>query len=191
MSPVRLLPGIALFMSFALSGCTVLPPRAPAPVSNDFGPPTSSPIRSAAIALGEVTSPAWLETGKILYRLAKDPTALRSYATQRWISAPDELLGQRLRERLLGPERQGYRLDARLDRFEQEFARNGTARAILVLRATILAPGGRILASHWFTLSTPTRPDVHGAVQGLSMLAREVSAAIVRWANRIVRMSGR
>lgn len=189
MSRVRCLLGISLFMSFALGGCTLLPPRAPAPVYNDFGPPASRPLRSMAVALGEVTSPAWLATGRILYRPAKDPTALRSYATQRWISAPEELLAQRLRERLEGSRKQGYKLNARLDRFEQEFARNGTARAIIDLRAIILAPDGRIVASHWFTLSTPTRPDVSGAVQGLSTLARETSTAIVRWANRVVRAS--
>lgn len=189
MSRVRFLLGISLFMSFALGGCAFLPPHAPTPVYNDFGPPASTPIRSKVVAFGEVTSPAWLETGRILYRPAMDPTALRSYATQRWISSPEVLLGQRLRECLLGSKRQGYRLDARLDRFEQEFARNGTARVIIDLRAIILAPSGRILASHWFTFSAPTRPDVSGAVQGLSMLARETSVAIVRWANGVVQAS--
>lgn len=189
MNRFRLVHGTVLFMIFALAGCKVLPPRSPAPVYNDFGPPASSPIQSTAVTLGQVTAPIWLETGKILYRPAKDSTALHSYATQEWIGSPVNLLRQRLLERLSGPRRQGYRLDARLDQFEQEFSRNGTAQAIIVLQARILSPDSRTLASRRFTFSTSTRPNVTGAVEGLSVIARKATKAIVRWANKAVRKS--
>ncbi len=166
----------------ALSGCGLLPPHAAPPRYHDFGPPVTGQPANAGLYLREVTAPAWLDSGEIQYRLLMtDSTQLRAYATARWIAAPSRLLAQRLREQLPGTGSPHYGLRVELERFEQDFDTPDHARAVMQLHAVITAADGTTLAAHDFTFSTPTPPDVAGAITGLAALAQQATEAILAW----------
>lgn len=181
----------ASFLFLALSGCSVLPAHAPSLGEHDFGPPPTEAPLPATLALVEVSAPAWLDSGEIHYRMADDPTRLRAYATQRWIAPPSRLLAQRLRERLAVTGTRPYALRVRLMRFEQDFAADGSTRAVIRLQARITAADGAIVASRDFDASTPAAPDVGGAVTGLSALARQTATAVLNWAASVTTGGGR
>lgn len=167
----------------ALGGCSVLPPRVPPPTYHDFGLQHGVPSTKMPMALGDATAPRWLDTGKILYRPAHDSTALRAYATQRWIAPPADLLAQYFHERLKVSSASGCRIDLQLNRFEQDFQSADSARALMSVRANAVDSSGQFLASHEFVLSMPTTPDVEGAVRGLSVLARHAVIAVLDWSH--------
>ncbi|WP_185754598.1 ABC-type transport auxiliary lipoprotein family protein [Rhodanobacter sp. OR444] len=166
----------------ALSGCGLLPPHAAPPRYHDFGPPTTEQPANTVLYLREVSAPAWLDSGEIQYRLLMtDPTQVRAYATGRWIAAPSRLLAQRLREQLPGKGSPHYGLRVELDRFEQDFDTADHARVVMQVHAMITTADGATVAAHDFTFSTPTTPDISGAITGLAALAQQATEAILAW----------
>ncbi len=166
----------------ALSGCSLLPPHAAPPRYHDFGPPVTEHVANTTLYLREVSAPAWLDNGAIHYRLlTTDPTQLRAYATGRWIAAPSRLLAQRLRDQLPGSGLPHYGLRVELERFEQDFDTTDHARAVMQIHAVITRADGAVVAVHEFTFSTPTTPDISGAITGLAALAQQATEAILAW----------
>jgi len=163
----------------ALSGCSLLPPHAALPRYHDFGPPVTEQTANTTLYLREVSAPAWLDNGAIYYRLlTTDPTRLRAYASGRWIAAPSRLLAQQLREQLSGSS---YGLRVELERFEQDFDTTKHARAVMQVHAVITRADGAAVAAHEFTFSTPTTPDISGAITGLAALTQQATKAILVW----------
>lgn len=173
-----------------LSGCSVLPAQAPQPQLHDFGPlPASAAGASGKIRVDRVIAPAWIDDGAIQYRLVyKDPTSLQSYADHRWVAPPADMLKPRLQSLLQGAaasdevSRPMYALDVELMEFEQDFPSAQQAEVRLVLEASLRdAADGRLVAQKQFTLTSPSTPDVHGAIADLSKLAEQAAEQVVSW----------
>ncbi|HEY1991250.1 MAG TPA: ABC-type transport auxiliary lipoprotein family protein [Gammaproteobacteria bacterium] len=179
-----------LLAAVGLSGCNVLPARAPPPQLHDFGTlPAAMPGSTGLVRVDRVAAPAWSDDGAVHYRLAyADPTALRSYADQRWAAPPSDMLHLRL-QALLGGD--GSRaaapqpvrlLSVELLEFEQDFPAARQASVLLVAQASLRdALDGQVLGQRQFLLSAPSTPDVQGAVRDLSKLAQQAAEQMAAW----------
>ncbi len=169
----------ALACALGLAGCGGLLP-APAPdrvVLHDFGPAPRFQGRGASFVTVWVTSVPWLRGTDIHYRLLyRDPTAVHSYADNRWLVPPAELLKERLRASLgaVAPPAAGQsaRLVVTLVRFAQDFRspHEAVARLELEVRLVRLA-GGEAAVRDSIQVQVPCSADAQGAVTGLSRAA--------------------
>ena len=178
---------IAATLVLLLSACgSLLPTPPPVPALYDFGPlPATIPQGTTAVALADVSAPAWYARNEIHYRLLyNDPTQLRSYADHRWVAPPAELCAARLRLLLGVPAAvPRYTLRLRLESFEQDFSTSNQAYASITLTAELDdAANGARLAVRQFRSTTPVSADVQGAVGGLSALANQILAQVANWA---------
>ncbi|HEX4301117.1 MAG TPA: ABC-type transport auxiliary lipoprotein family protein [Gammaproteobacteria bacterium] len=178
----------------ALAACNVLPAQAQLPQLHDFGPlPVSDsgdPV--SPVLVGQVTASTWLSDNTIHYRLLySEPTTFRSYADNRWVSSPAELLDAGLRTMLppgsIGKSGDFYLLDTQLLEFEQEFSSPRDAKVQLVLHASIRrASTGQVVAQRRFEMEQVSTPDVQGAVTGSAQLAQKMERTVADWANNRV-----
>jgi cholesterol transport system auxiliary component len=175
-------------MLLALAACNVLPAQAQLPQVHDFGPASDSGDPATPVQVGQVTAPTWLSDNAIHYRLLySDPTTLRSYADNRWVSSPAELVDAGLRY-LLPPgsgraSGDSYVLDTQLLEFEQEFSTANEAKVRLVLQASIRRTSdGQVVAEQRFEMEQASSADVQGAVTGLAQLAQKLERAVADWA---------
>lgn len=177
---------------FALGGCSVLPRPTPPSRYHDFGPATAyATTPRVSVGLAGVEAPAWLNGDAIWYRfLNRDPTRLRAYAENRWIAPPPGLEAEAVRERLPAAVRPRYRLQLRVERFEQDFFGLTRADVVVRVRAVLLDPGGVVTAERIFALSAPAAPDVGGAADGLSALGERAAQEISAWAAQCTRSGG-
>jgi cholesterol transport system auxiliary component len=173
----------------AMSGCSVLPAAAPLPKLHDFGPlPTDVDAPPAAIHSITVDAPAWLADDAIHYRfLYADPTALRSYAYNRWTAAPADLLGAGLGYLLpyhpAAASGDLFELHVTVLEFEQDFSAATQASATVVMDVSLDRPAdGKVIAQRRFRWSVPTEPGVAGAVSGLAKLGAQSETDIAAWA---------
>jgi cholesterol transport system auxiliary component len=157
-----------------------------------------APAAVAPIIWGGVSAPGALDGTAILYRwlYVQDGQQPRPYAQARWVEAPAQLLGQRLRAALaatrpvidadtglMAPE-----LRIELDDFSQVFAAPDQSFGVVQLRATRLAPGAtggaRQVQQRSFAARTPAPSnDAAGGVQALKTAADQVIGEIVAWIN--------
>jgi cholesterol transport system auxiliary component len=181
---------LALVVSLvALSGCSVLPAAAPPPKLHDFGPLAADVDASpAAIHSVTVDAPAWLADDAIHYRLLyADPTALRSYADNRWAAAPADLLGAGLGYLLpyhpAATSGDLFELHVTVLEFEQDFSAATQASATVVMDASLIrSADGKMIAQRRFRWSVPTDPGISGAVAGLAKLGAQSETDIAAWA---------
>lgn len=180
---------IIAFLCLALTGCLplLIPDRPPPPTTFDFGPlpaepPASLPMR---VTLDGIEAPSWLDGLDIVYRrLDEQPGAVRMYAQSQWIAAPQELLAQRLRHRLIqaAPPQAASEafLSLELMSFEQVF--EGPDEAYVLLRAHALLEGddGRVRQRE-FDVRRPSVPEVNGATQQLPRVADDLVNAVIEW----------
>ncbi|HEY3858674.1 MAG TPA: ABC-type transport auxiliary lipoprotein family protein [Gammaproteobacteria bacterium] len=178
-------------MLLALAACNLLPAQAQLPQLHDFGPPPASAGGSPAspVRVGQVTAPTWLSDDAIHYRLLySDPTTLRSYADNRWVSSPAELLDAGLRNVLATgstrTSRDSYVLDTQLLEFEQQFTTPQVAKVQLMLQASIRRESdGQVVAQRRFEMEQASSADVKGAVTGLAQLAQKLEHTVTDWAD--------
>lgn len=168
------------------------------PVRYDFDG-TRDPIRSpprldATIAIAPVTSPRWLRTTALIYRLSyQAPAYPRAYSLSQWVAPPGELLTLRLREWVaaanggltlgrLRNDTDGYTLGVALDAFAQIFSTPEHSRCLVVLRATLVSDSDEALAQKTFTTERPApSPDAAGGVAGLVAASDADLRKILTW----------
>lgn len=180
----------------AIAGCASLfPSRGPdLTVRHDFGPsPTYHPQAAVPILL-RVRAVPWLMGTTIHYRLAyQDPTAVYTYAENRWLAPPTLLLAARLRA-TLGPAPVAtappplYRLVVTIQSFGQDFETRSTAHVHVQIEGRLDdVSNGQRLAVDDLNWRRPCPPNVRGAIAGLSKLARRASRVLAAWATARVR----
>ncbi|MDA8390595.1 MAG: ABC-type transport auxiliary lipoprotein family protein [Gammaproteobacteria bacterium] len=166
--------------ALALAGCGGLLPRPPVDrvVRHDFGPTPRYRAHGIPSTAVWVTSVPWLAGTGIHYRLLyQDPTAVHSYASNRWLAPPAELLAARVHARLGGMAQPatGTRLRLRVTilRFAQDFRSPHHAIAHMELEARLVRlSNGTVVARHIINIVVPCDADIQGAVAGLSQAAR-------------------
>ncbi|MDN5881777.1 MAG: ABC-type transport auxiliary lipoprotein family protein, partial [Nitrosospira sp.] len=186
-----LLPLVSLVAILLLAGCAT--PRNQKTVAiYDFGlqrlsdapstPGASSQPRLSTSLLVAVTSPAWLDSPAIQYRLAyHDLAQAYVYASNRWAAAPATLLAQRVKTRIAAINddavvstgdgaRADYALRLELEEFTQVFDTTDQSRAVVRLRASLIEHGTRsLVAQRSFSVeqAAPTA-NAAGAVRALT-----------------------
>lgn len=179
----------ALMTASLLAGCALTPP-APARAVYDLGPSAAAATPGSAPAwrIADVTSPPWLASDGIAYRLAfVQPLRQDRYRDSVWAAPPAALLTQRLRERLGTPAGCGGRpaalLSANLDAFEQVFASATDSHVVLRLQATLWPAGATSPAwqQHWRIERPAPTPDAAGAARGLADAVDELVPQLATW----------
>ncbi len=142
-----------------------------------------------------VRAPSWFDTSDIVYRLAyQDPFRRQAYTESRWVGPPEELLTQRLRQKLDQVIESGvagsddgiasnYLLRVDLEEFTQVFDSADTSRAVVRIRASLIdVAQRRLIAQDFFSAAprTPT-PNASGAVHGLRVASDAVIDALAIW----------
>ncbi|MGH8398599.1 MAG: ABC-type transport auxiliary lipoprotein family protein [Gammaproteobacteria bacterium] len=176
-----------------LAGCSILPQQTSPPALHDFGPPASvTPlVQTKGLVDESVTSATSLADTAIHYRLLyDDPTRLRTYADNRWIAPPAELLQTRLQMVFshtgvsAGPpsDRSRYRLQLEILDFEQIFDTPHSAHVSVHIEARLQdIVSGLTLAQHSFIITQVTAADVQGAVQGYANVTAQLLRQVAQW----------
>lgn len=148
-----------------------------------------------SIMMTEITAPIWLTSPAMQYRLAyHDPARTYHYAHSRWVTAPAKLLTRRIQDDLSQLTHKGvissheglksdYALHIELEEFTQVFDQPQSSRAMIRLRANLVARATRQLISQQkFSVEkmTPTA-DAAGAVATLIQLSDQVSLELMQW----------
>lgn len=192
----------AILLGLLAAGCAGTPPI---PAQYDFdsistlGAPDAR--LQATIAIPPISSPSWLRTPALVYRLAyARPPVLKPYSLTRWAAPPAELLTLRLRQAVSaansgftlthrGIGTQGYRLEVTLERFVQVFSSPRASRCFVTLSATLTNRGNRerVLAQRTFRgeQAAPSS-DAAGAVRGLVGASDACIDQIVLWLHAVL-----
>jgi cholesterol transport system auxiliary component len=190
-----------LALSAALLGGCALPTPPARFESYDLGPLPAAAAASAAgspvtapIVWNGVSAPQAIDGTAIIYRLlyVQGGQQLRSYAGARWVDAPAQLLGQRLRA-ALAATRSVVNVDAgltvpelriELDDFSQVFESPQQSLGLVRLRVTLLAPGTSQVEQRSFAARVPTASnDAPGGALALKAAADQVIGEVVAWVN--------
>ncbi len=142
-----------------------------------------------------VTSPTWLDSPAIQYRLAYHDLA-RSYiyASNRWAAGPATLLTQRIKTRIAAGSNGGvvtasdgvqanYVLRLDLEEFTQVFNTTDQSHALVRMRASLIDRGTRLLlAQRSFSMehAAPT-PNAAGAVHALTEASDKLIDNLIDW----------
>ena len=182
-----------------LAGCALGPVEREAVSMYDFGPPPAyaqnQPRMRASVLVQDISTPAWLESTAMVYRLAyRDPGRQMVYANNRWAAPPGQLVAQRLRGRLaaasdsgvIGPRdsaRADYALRVELDDFSQVFDSAEQSRGVVVARASLFHAARRTLAAQKsFKFEHPANgASAAGGVSALASASEELVEAIAAW----------
>ena len=193
-----------VLLSIWLAGCTITP-QAQTPVAvYDFGLQqvtstydTSSQQRQlwTSLLIAEATSPVWLDSQAIQYRLAyRDPTQSYNYANNRWAASPATLLTHRIRNRIAAvtndkvistsdSARADFRLHLELEEFSQVFDAVDKSHVVIRLRASLVHRSSRSLqAQRNFSIkqAAPTA-NAAGAVQALTESSDKLIENLIDW----------
>jgi len=193
-----------VLLSIWLAGCTIMP-HEQTPVSvYDFGlQQVSSTYNTSnqqqqlwtSLLLEEATSPVWLDSKAIQYRLAYlDPTQSYNYANNRWAAAPATLLTHRIRNRIAAVTndkivstsdgtRADFTLRLELEEFSQVFDAVDKSHVVIRLRASLIHRSSRsIRAQRNFSMeqATPTA-NAAGAVQALTESSDKLIENLIDW----------
>lgn len=185
----------ALVLGGLLAACSVLPQRAPPPPVYDLGPvpieETAEPGGHPALVT-RIAADAVYDDRGVYYRLLyRDPARLRRYNEARWAVPPAKLLEERLRVRLADRAQElgrlsgsiaRYRLQGRLESFEQRYPTPTKAEAVVRMHLTLVAPAERrLIAQRLIAVSVPTERGIPGAVNGLAEAGRLSVERAVDW----------
>jgi len=183
----RILPFLATGFLF---GCTIGVKSTPPVAVYDFGLPASSlvePGKWSALAL-DLTSPAWVESPDVSYRLLHEaPLMRRQYAQSRWAGAPGTLLARHLRQQLgLVSSSENVAVNCRLSidlqEFSQLFVTPEQARAVLQATVRLIDARHRSLAEQRFQVESPApSADATGGVQALLVVSRDFGRQLSDW----------
>lgn len=180
---------IVILGAFLLAACVGTPPRPVEIVRHDLGDPGGGwPVTGVAISRVDVRVAAWLDTAAQLYRLSyADPLTRHSYAENRWVAPPGDLLERWLQRRILSGQNMdagpGCRLIMWLDELEQRFDSPRASQVVLEARAS-LQPlrGDTVLAQQAFHIvKAAGSPDARGGVQATRAGADALAQELARW----------
>lgn len=161
----------------------------------DFGPEPAAAASKipAVLQVPNVSAPEWLESTAIQYRLAfRDPQAVYTYATGRWLAPPNSLLTGRLKYLLGGGAgvaspadaiRTGCVVRVELEDFSQTFDAEKSSHVTARARASLVANEGKLLiAQQTFGGDRPTSSsDLNGGVTALGASGDALAGDIVKW----------
>jgi cholesterol transport system auxiliary component len=167
------------------------------PVEYDFGPGGATleepPRLRREITVADATAPAWLDSPAIVYRLAyRDAAQPRAYVESRWVAAPAVLFTVQLRQRLVATTRSGVlapgdgvrpaaTLRVEVQEFSQVFDAPERSRAVVRVRAVLVADG-RLLGQTSFALDRPApSPDAAGGARALTLAADAAIDRLIGW----------
>jgi cholesterol transport system auxiliary component len=177
---------VASLAAIFVAACGTLGQPQAAKTVFDFGPPAerlANAVAPAGVAL-EVQAPGWIDTPRLVYRLAyQDAAERREYAASRWAGPAAGLLAQRLRQRL-GLAAGGGRCVLRLgvEEFAQVFAAPDTSQGILRLDAQFVDARGRIAARFLIAGEAPApSADARGGVAALRAAVDRSGVALNDW----------
>jgi len=200
---------IFFLLFLGVSGCSPLQPQARSLVY-DFGPgAVTSPVADRmaplpTLVLGEVESPAALDSTAVLYRLGySDAQQLRPYAQARWSMAPAQLVRQRLREQLgqrravlqavqgVGVAKPGLTLHLELDEFSHWFESPQRSSGLVRMRGTLAHTTGgveRLVAQRSFVMQQPaTSADAAGGVRAMAAATDALIQEVDQWVQQVER----
>lgn len=186
---------LILLSAFLLTACVGSPPRQTEIARHDLGDTDGRwPATGVAISRVDVRVAAWLDSQAQLYRLNyADPLRRQSYAENRWVAPPGELLERWLQRRILSGQgagiASGCRLVLWLDELEQRFDAPLSSQVVLEVRASLQAlRGDAILAQQEFHMikATPT-PDARGGVQATRTAAAALAGDLNHWLGELSR----
>lgn len=167
--------------AIALSACSVgLVQRSEARF--DFGPQPATAAGEMGLAGVQVTTPSWLDSDAMQYRLLyADPARRLDYAQSRWVAPPAELLRMSLQNQLAASGHGHCRLLVDVSEFVQVFDSPGSSHFRLDARATLLADQ-EIVASRSFSEMPPApTSDAAGGVAAASTAVRQLGSAVAAW----------
>lgn len=186
---------LILLSAFLLTACVGNPPRQTEIALHDLGDPEGRwPAAGVAISRVEVRVAAWLDSPAQFYRLNyADPLRRQSYAENRWVAPPGELLERWLQRRIFSGQgagiASGCRLVLWLDELEQRFDAPRSSQVILDVRAS-LQPlrGDAILAQQKFhMIKVAPTPDARGGVQATRAGAAALAHELAKWLGDLAR----
>jgi cholesterol transport system auxiliary component len=153
----------------------------------------------ATIAISPVSTPSWLRTPALVYRLGYvTPARPQTYALSEWAAPPADLVTLRLRQtvaaansgftlRALPSRAAGYRLEMTLEQFVQVFSAPHDSRCFVTLSVTLEGPRNRVLAQRTFhSEQTAPSSDGAGAAQGLVAATDDCLGQILLWLQSIL-----
>lgn len=165
-------------------------------VAYDFGPAavarSGGQRLSRQLLVYDVVAPAWMSSVSIHYRLAyRDASRPQAYADSRWVTAPAELLGARLRQRLADAGAgvivpgDGLRAPAalriELDEFSQVFDAPERSRAVVRVRASLVGPRALIAHRTFSVEKSAASQDAVGGVHALAGASDAVIEQLLGW----------
>jgi cholesterol transport system auxiliary component len=167
------------------------------PVEYDFGLGGATleepPRLRREITVADATAPAWLDSPAIVYRLAyRDSAQPRAYVESRWVAAPAVLFTVQLRQRLVATTRSGVlapgdgvrpaaTLRVEVQEFSQVFDAPERSRALVRVRAVLVADG-RLLGQTSFAVDRPApSPDAAGGARALALTADAAIDRLIGW----------
>jgi cholesterol transport system auxiliary component len=184
----------ALYILSALLMMACSTPLVQEPLQYDFGSlrATSSATTLPPLSIAEVSTPAWLDTNRMIYRLAyANDQQLRAYAHSRWTMPPSRLFEQRLKARIaqaggavLSENDGAYnllqvKLDA--DDFSHVFSSPTQSGAHVAVRVSVLR-GRILLAQKTFVRQSPApTADAGGGAAAMADASDAVIADVIAW----------
>ncbi|WP_162851664.1 ABC-type transport auxiliary lipoprotein family protein [Azoarcus indigens] len=188
-SPLRV---STLLGAIALTACNSIVPVPRTPALYDLPLPDKAQAERplAGLLAVEITSPTWLRSAAMQYRLdGERGLQRRSYADSRWVAQPAEMLSLALTRSLAAGEGTGGRcvLSLELDEFIQVFDSADRSHAAVALRATLLRRGERRpLATTNLRVSSPApSADAEGGVQAYRVALAQLGRDIQGWAGAL------
>ena len=186
---------IMLLSVLLLAACVGNPPQQKEIARHDLGDLDGRwPFSGISVARVDVRVAAWLDSPAQLYRLSyADALRRHSYAENRWVAPPGELLERWLQRRILSGQPEGAapgcRLVLWLDELEQRFDSPQTSQMLLELRASLQPQrGDAIVAKHNFHVvkAAPT-PDARGGVKATRAAADALAGELAQWLTELAR----
>ncbi len=162
----------------------------------DFGPMASNgskAVLSRPLLVYDVTSPAWMDSTAVFYRLAyRDPARPQAYTGSRWVMPPAALLSARLRQRLSAASSAGIvtpadavraeaALRLELDEFSQVFDASDRSRALVRARATLVGSRVGVRQQTFSIEKTASPPGAEGGVRSLAAASDELIEQLLGW----------
>jgi cholesterol transport system auxiliary component len=161
----------------------------------DFGADTAAvPLKiPSVLQIPNISAPEWLESTAIQYRLAfRDPQAVYTYATGRWLAPPNSLLTSRVKSLLGGGAgiaspadaiRTGCVVRVELEDFSQTFDSEKSSHVTARARASLVVNEGKsLIAQQTFGGDRPApSADLSGGVTALGASGDALAGDIVKW----------
>ena len=178
--------------AFVLSGCVGNSSRPVDLARHDLGDLVEFggrwPAMDIPITRVDVRVAAWLDSPAQLYRLSyADPLRRHSYAENRWVAPPGELIERFLQRRIQAGQPDGVAPNCRLvlwlDELEQRFTGPQASEVVLDVRASLQPVRGeatRAKREIRLVKAAPT-PDARGGVVATRTAAEALASELARW----------